>query len=54
VRWRPCSVSDTLKENADAQAERTVARLSFDPSPEGEALRNYLIWKPLSNAHANH
>ncbi len=29
--------------NADAQAERTFARLSFDPSPEGEALRNYLI-----------
>jgi hypothetical protein len=31
------------QENADAQAERTFARLSFDPSPEGEALRNYLI-----------
>ncbi len=31
------------EENADAQAERTFARLSFDPSPEGEALRNYLI-----------
>jgi len=31
------------EENADAQAERTLARLSFDPSPEGEALRNYLI-----------
>jgi len=29
--------------NADAQAERTFARLSFDPSTEGEALRNYLI-----------
>ncbi len=31
------------EENADAQAERTFARLSFDPSPEGEACRNYLI-----------
>ncbi|MGO9916662.1 MAG: hypothetical protein ACLQIB_18435 [Isosphaeraceae bacterium] len=31
------------EENADAQAERTFARLSFDPSPEGESLRNYLI-----------
>jgi len=31
------------EENADAHAERTFARLSFDPSPEGEALRNYLI-----------
>jgi hypothetical protein len=31
------------EQNADAQAERTLARLSFDPSPEGEALRNYLI-----------
>ncbi len=31
------------EQNADAQAERTFARLSFDPSPEGEALRNYLI-----------
>jgi hypothetical protein len=31
------------EENADAQAERTFTRLSFDPSPEGEALRNYLI-----------
>jgi len=31
------------EENADAQAERTFARLGFDPSPEGEALRNYLI-----------
>jgi len=30
-------------QNADAQAERTFARLSFDPSSEGEALRNYLI-----------
>jgi hypothetical protein len=30
-------------QNADAQAERTFAHLSFDPSPEGEALRNYLI-----------
>ncbi len=29
--------------NADAQAERTFARISFDPSPEGEALRNYLV-----------
>jgi len=31
------------EENAGAHAERTLARLSFDPSPEGEALRNYLI-----------
>jgi len=31
------------EQNADAQAERTFARLRFDPSPEGEALRNYLI-----------
>jgi len=31
------------EENADAVAERTFARLGFDPSPEGEALRNYLI-----------
>ncbi len=31
------------QENAEAQAERTVSRLSFDPSPEGEALRNYLV-----------
>ncbi len=31
------------EQNADAHAERTFARLSFDPSPEGEALRNYLI-----------
>src|SRR5208282_1347880 len=31
------------EQNADAQAERTFARMSFDPSPEGEALRNYLI-----------
>ncbi len=31
------------EQNADAQAERAFARLSFDPSPEGEALRNYLI-----------
>ena len=31
------------EQNADAQAERTFARLGFDPSPEGEALRNYLI-----------
>jgi hypothetical protein len=30
-------------ENADAHAEQTLARLSFDPSPEGEALRNYVI-----------
>ncbi len=27
--------------NADAVAEQTFARLSFDPSPEGAALRNY-------------
>ena len=27
--------------NADLHAERTVARLRFDPSPEGEVLRNY-------------
>ncbi|MGO9470451.1 MAG: hypothetical protein ACLQVF_40685, partial [Isosphaeraceae bacterium] len=31
------------EQNGDAQAERTFARLSFDPSPEGESLRNYLI-----------
>jgi len=31
------------EHNADAQAERNFARLRFDPSPEGEALRNYLI-----------
>jgi hypothetical protein len=31
------------ERNADAQAERTFARLSFDPSPEGEALRKHLI-----------
>ncbi len=31
------------EQNADAQAEQTVVRLSFDFSPEGEALRNYLI-----------
>ncbi len=31
------------QENADVVAERTFARLSFDPSPEGEALRNYLL-----------
>jgi hypothetical protein len=31
------------EQNADAHAERTFAHLSFDPSPEGEALRNYLI-----------
>jgi hypothetical protein len=31
------------EENADAHAEQTLARLSFDPSPEGEALRNYQI-----------
>ncbi len=31
------------EQNAEAQAERAFARLSFDPSPEGEALRNYLI-----------
>jgi len=31
------------EQNADAQAERSFARLGFDPSPEGEALRNYLI-----------
>jgi len=31
------------EETADAQAERTLARLGFDPSPEGEVLRNYLI-----------
>jgi hypothetical protein len=29
--------------DADAQAERTLARLGFDPSPEVEAFRNYLI-----------
>ncbi len=31
------------EENADENAERTISRLSFDPSPEGEALRNYQI-----------
>jgi len=31
------------QKNADVVAERTFARLSFDPSPEGEALRNYLL-----------
>jgi len=31
------------EQNADAQAQRTFARRSFDPSPEGEALRKYLI-----------
>jgi hypothetical protein len=31
------------EESAEAHAEQTVARLSFDPSPEGEALRNYVI-----------
>jgi hypothetical protein len=31
------------ERNADAQDERTFARLSFDPSPEGAALRNYLV-----------
>ncbi len=31
------------EQNADAQTERTFARLSFDPSPEGEVLRNYLV-----------
>jgi len=34
---------EVYEENADAQAERTIARLGFDPSPEGEALRSYLI-----------
>jgi hypothetical protein len=31
------------EQNAEAHDEQTVARLSFDPSPEGEALRNYLL-----------
>jgi len=31
------------EQTADAQAERTFAHLSFDPSPEGEVLRNHLI-----------
>ncbi len=31
------------EENAENQAERALARLGFDFSPEGEALRNYLI-----------
>jgi hypothetical protein len=31
------------EQNADAQAERTFAWLSFDPSPEGATLRNDLI-----------
>jgi len=34
---------EMYEENADAHAERTLARLSFDPSPEGEALRKHLI-----------
>jgi len=29
------------EQNADVNAERTFARLNFDPSPEGEALRNF-------------
>ncbi len=33
--------------NADAVAEQTFARLSFDPSPEGAAMRNYQM-KSLS------
>ena len=31
------------EQNAGAQAEGTFARLSFDPSPEGEALRKHMI-----------
>ncbi len=31
------------EENADENAERAYARLSFDPSPEGQALRNHLL-----------
>jgi hypothetical protein len=31
------------EESAEVHAEQTFARLSFDPSPEGEALRNYQI-----------
>jgi hypothetical protein len=31
------------EENSEAHAERTLALLSFDHSPEGEALRSYLI-----------
>jgi len=44
------------EQNADAQAERTFARLRFDPSPEGEALRNYLIkcTNGLSRGMANY
>jgi hypothetical protein len=44
------------EENAEAHAEQTFARLSFDPSPEGEALRNYLIkcTNALSRGMANY
>ena len=31
------------EQNADTQAERTVARENFDRSPEGQALANYRI-----------
>ncbi len=31
------------EQNAEAHAEQTFARFSFDSSPEGEALRNYMI-----------
>ncbi len=34
---------EVYQENADAQAERTVGRLSFDPTHEGEVMRNYMI-----------
>jgi hypothetical protein len=32
---------EVYEENADAITERTIARLSFDPSPEGECLRRH-------------
>jgi hypothetical protein len=32
---------EVYEENADVIAERTVARLSFDPSPEGETMRRH-------------
>ncbi len=38
---------DVHEANADAVAEQTFARLSFDPSPEGAAMRNYQM-KSLS------
>ena len=32
---------EVLEENADAIDQRTFDRLNFDPTPEGDALRNY-------------